>query len=186
MATPTKLWTWEDALALPDGERYEVINGELKERCMSFGSSALAVLIIDLLRQWVRKGHPGTVTASDGGYTIFPWAPGDVRMPDVSFISSARLPRIPERGWVSVPPELAVEVVSPNDLASDIDEKARDYIRAGVDLVWVVYPRTRSVLVYRPDAAPTMFGAGETLSGGETLPDLELSVSELFPAEPSV
>jgi Uma2 family endonuclease len=186
MATPTKLWTWEDTLALPDGERYEVINGELKERCVSTQSSAIAMFIARLLWRWVDSGHAGWITGEAGGFIIFDWMPGDVRMPDIAYTSRSRLPAMPAEGWVSVPPELVVEVVSPNDLASDVDAKARDYIRAGVDIVWVVFPRTRSVLVYRQDAAPTMFSAGETLSGGETLPDLELSVSELFPAEPSV
>ena len=110
MTTETRVWSWQEALELSDGERYEVINGELKERIMSFPSSAIAVLIVELLMRWMRDGHAGTVTGSDGGYTIFPWSPGDVRMPDASYISKARLPRVPSRGWVSIPPELAVEV----------------------------------------------------------------------------
>ena len=180
IAPGTRPVTWEDALELPDGERYEVINGELRERIMSFGSSAIAMLISRFLWRWIDNGHPGTVTGSDGGYTIFPWSPGDVRMPDVSYISKGRLPRVPARGWVNVPPELAVEVVSPNDRFVDVEDKARDYIRAGVDLVWVVVPSTRSVHVWRKNGERAIVQAGETLSGEDALPGLNIAVSELF------
>ena len=180
MTTETRLWTWQEALELPDGERYEVINGELRERIMSFGSSTVASLISKFLWIWLDAGHPGHVTRSDGGYTIFRWAPGDVRMPHVSYISRARLPSVPARGWVSVPPELAVEVVSPTDRFIDVEDKARDYIRAGVDLVWVVVPSTRSVHVWRKDGSRAVLQAGETLSGEDVLPGLSIPVSDLF------
>jgi len=179
-ASSSKVWTWEEALALPDGERYEVINGELKERIMGLRSSAIASVLVGLLRAWVRAGHPGTVTGSDGGYTIFPWAPGDVRMPDAAYISRSRLPSVPERGWAGVPPELAVEVVSPNDHISDAEDKARDYIRAGVDLVWVVVPSTESVHVWRANGSRAVLQTGETLSGEDVLPGFQVPVSELF------
>lgn len=180
MTAEARVWSWQEALELPDGERYEVINGELRERIMSFGSSAIAMLIAELLMRWMRAGHPGHLTGSDGGYTIFSWAPGDVRMPDVSYISTSRLPRVPRRGWVSIPPELAVEVVSPSDRFVDVEDKARDYIRAGVDLVWVVVPSTRSVHVWRKDGSRAVLQAGETLTGDEVLPGLTIPVADLF------
>lgn len=180
IAPGTRPITWEDALELPNGERYEVIDGELKERRMSFGSSAIAMLISKFLWRWLDTGHPGFVTGSDGGYTIFPWAPGDVRMPDVSYISKARLPRVPARGWVSVAPELAVEVVSPNDRFIDVESKARDWILAGVDLVWVVVPATESVQVWRKNGERAILRSGEMLSGEDVLPGFEVAVADLF------
>jgi Uma2 family endonuclease len=63
---------------------------------------------------------------------------------------------------VSIPPEFAVDVVSPTDLASDVQQKAEDYIRAGVDLVWVVFPRTGSVQILRGDGRTAVVRAGET------------------------
>lgn len=180
VAPTSKIYTWEDALAMPDGERYEVINGELRERVMSFGSSAIATLIGYLLQTWARQGHPGTVTGSDGGFTIFGWSPGDVRMPDVAYISKGRLPRIPARGWVDVAPELAVEVVSPTDRITDAEDKAQDYIRAGVDLVWVVVPSTKSVHVWRKNGERAVLRVGGTLSGEDVLPGLSIPVGDLF------
>ena len=147
---------------------------------MSFGSASVAALLIELLRQWARVAVPGTVTGPDGGYTIFPWAPDDVRMPDVAYISRARLPKIPRRGWVAVVPEFPAEVVSPNDRVTDAEDKAQDYIRAGVDLVWVIVPSTESVHVWRADGSRSVLRSGETLSGEGVLAGFELAVADLF------
>ena len=147
---------------------------------MSFRSSAIAMLIANLLHQWVRSGHPGTIAGSDGGLTIFSWAPGDVRMPDVSYVSRARLPKVPDRGWIDVPPEFAAEVVSPNDQVSDAEDKARDYVRAGVDLVWVVVPSTRAVHVWHAQGHREVLEVGDLLSGGSVLPGFEVPVADLF------
>ncbi|MGE0602012.1 MAG: Uma2 family endonuclease [Dehalococcoidia bacterium] len=179
-ASSSKVWTWEEVLELPGGDRYEVIDGELKARIMSFRSSEIAILIAALLVTWSRSGHPGTVTGSDGGYTIFSWAPGDVRMPDVSYISRTRLPKSPPRGWVDVAPEFAVEVVSPTDRIADAEDKAQDYIRAGVDLVWVVVPSTKSVHIWRADGSRSVVQSGATLTGEAVLPGFSVPVDSLF------
>jgi Uma2 family endonuclease len=104
-------------------------------------------------------------------------------MPDAAYISKERLPRSPARGWVSVAPELTVEVISPNDLFSDAEDKAKDYIRAGVDLVWVVVPNSRSVHIWRRDGSRSIVQAGEVLSGENVLPGFEMPVAELFEEE---
>jgi Uma2 family endonuclease len=179
-AETSRVYTAEDLLTMPDGDRFEIIDGELKERVMSYLSSYIAARLIVLLSRWIDLGHPGRVAGSDGGFTIFSWAPGDLRMPDVSYISTARLPRIPRTGWVSVPPEFAVEVVSPTDLASDVQKKADDYIRAGVPLVWVVFPRTSSVQVLRGDGTTALVRTGETLTGEAVLPGFEVAIDDLF------
>ena len=147
---------------------------------MSVRSAAVAGAVIEFLRRWVREGHPGTVLGPDGGYTIFPWAPSDVRMPDASYVSRRRLPHLPERGWSDAPPEFAAEVVSPTDTFSDTEEKARDYIRAGVDLVWVIVPSTESVHIWRKDGSRAVAQSGEVLSGEDVLPGFSVPVDALF------
>jgi Uma2 family endonuclease len=147
---------------------------------MTFGSASVAAILIELLRQWARATAPGTVTGPDGGYTIFPWAAGDVRMPDVAYISRKRLPRVPRRGWVAVVPEFVAEVVSPNDRITDAEDKAQDYIRAGVSLVWVVVPSTESVHVWRADGSRAVLRVGQRLTGEQVLPGFELPVADLF------
>ena len=183
MTAPTgaKVWTWQEALQLPDGERYEVINGELRERNMSSLSSAISMVLGGLLREWMKgSGKRGWLTGEAGGFTIFPWAEGDVRMPDVAFTSRERAGAMPERGWFAVSPELAVEIVSPNDRFSDAEDKARDYIRAGVDLVWVVVPNTESIQVWRKDGSRSVLQSGETLSGEDVLVGFSVAVADLF------
>lgn len=169
---------------MADGDRYEIIEGELQERVMSYGSSRIAVIIGFLIEMWARDGHPGYVAGSDGGFQIFPWAPGDVRMPDVSYVSAERVGLIPRRGWLAVPPDLAVEVISPTDSASTVQLKARDYVRAGVSLVWVVFPETRTVEIHRAGSSTIeVLTEADTLTGGESLPGFSVPVSEIFPAE---
>lgn len=77
-------------------------------------------------------------------------------------------------------PELAVEVVCPDDYFLDVENEARDWIRAGVDLVWVVVPSTRSVHVWRKDGSRAVLQAGETLTGDDVLPGLIIPVADLF------
>lgn len=180
IAPRSRAYTADDLLTMPDGDRYEIIEGELKERVMSYLSSLIAAKIAALLWQWMAAGHPGRIAGSDGGFTIFPWAPGDLRMPDVSYISTERLPTIPPTGWVSTPPQFAVEVVSPTDLAADVQKKADDYIRAGVALVWVVFPRTRTVQIMRGDGSTAIAHAGQTLTGELVLPGFEVAIDNLF------
>ena len=92
----------------------------------------------------------GIVWPADNGYQCFPHAPGLVRRPDVSFIRRGRLPGdVSPEGWVRIPPDLAVEVVSPNDSAEELEEKLDDYRKAGVPLVWVIYPKARKARVFR-------------------------------------
>lgn len=184
-APTSRRYTAEDLETMPDGDRYEIIEGELQERIMSYLSSLIASTIVGLLREWAKSsGRRGWITGSDGGFKIFPWAPGDVRMPDVSYVSAERVKSLPARGWMDVPPDLAVEVVSPTDSASIVQLKAYDYIRAGVALVWVVFPESRTVEVRQAGSSSIeVLGEQDTLSGGDVLPGFSVAVAELFPAE---
>src|SRR6516164_2607030 len=93
----------------------------------------------------------GWVFPEGTSYQCFSDAPGKVRKPDVSFIRLERLSaeEAAARGHARIAPELAVEVVSPNDLYEEVDEKVEEWLAAGVQLVWVVSPRLRTVTVHR-------------------------------------
>jgi Uma2 family endonuclease len=180
-APTSRVYVAEDLESLPDGDRYEIIEGVLQERIMSSLSSHIAMVVGFLLQTWSRNGHPGRVMGSDGGYKIFPWTTGDVRMPDVSYISAGRVKKFPARGWLDIPPDLAVEVVSPTDSATTVHNKAVDYIRAGVPLVWVIFPDRRTVEVLRAqEPLRQVFQESDTLTGGEILPGFSVPVAELF------
>lgn len=81
-----------------------------------------------------------------------------------------------------MPPDLVIEVISPTDRWSDVDEKVQEYFDAGVRLVWVLDPRTRSVLACRDDGSALRL-VGEAILGGEdVVPGFAVRVSDLFPA----
>jgi Uma2 family endonuclease len=107
-----------------------------------------------------------------------------VRFPDGSFVRRGRLPHdVPPRGHVRIVPDLLIEVVSPNDLAWEVEVKVTEYLRAGVPLLWVFYPDTRTVWVYRASAQVTHLGLEDTLSGEEVVPGFTCPVVEVFPPQ---
>jgi Uma2 family endonuclease len=173
--------TPETLLTMPDGDRFELINGQLVERHMGAESSQVAATIIALLRQHVRAHQSGKVFATDCGYQIFANEPRRVRYPDGSFIARGRLPNDEApKGHVPIPPDLAVEVVSPNDLAEEVEAKWIDFLRAGTRLVWVVYPEAKTVHVYRLDGTSAVVTEAGDLAGEAVLPGFTCRVAEIF------
>ena len=177
--------TPEDLLSLPDGVKYELSEGHLVERNMGLESSEIAGRIIVLLGLFLKGTRLGHLFLPDAGYQCFPHKPSQIRRPDVSFIRTGRLEgEKPPKGFSLIAPDLAVEVISPHDVAEELEEKVADYLRAGVPLVWVVSPATRSVRIHRPRAAAngpiSVLSEDETLSGEDVLPGFSCGVREFF------
>jgi Uma2 family endonuclease len=173
--------TPEELLTMPDGDRYELVDGRLVERDMGAQSSHIAAVLIRLLDMYVTTQKLGLVFATDCGYQIFADHPNQVRFPDASFIARGRLPDDrPPPGHVRVPPDLVVEVVSPRDTACELDQKVEEYLQAGVRLIWVVYPSTRRVMVYRKAGGISRLGPTEELGGEDVLPGFACRVADLF------
>ncbi len=172
----------EDLLKMPDGDRYELVDGQLVERPMSTWSSYVAGEISGRLREFCRQNKAGWILPADTGYQCFPDAPNKVRRPDVSFIRSDRMnvEQAKEEGYNSVAPDLAVEVLSPNDIAFDIAEKVQKYLKAGVRLVWVVYPQTRTIAVHRIGGQGTILRESDELEGEDVVPGFRTRVQDLF------
>jgi Uma2 family endonuclease len=181
--TPKAEITPEELLAMPDGGHYELIEGELRERNMSLLSSRVAVSLARRLDVHCDQHKLGWVVDAECAYACFPWKPGRIRRADVSFIAASRLPSPEERaeGYVMIPPDLAVEVVSPNDYVYELENKVEEYIRAGVKLVWIVNPVTCIVEVLRADGSMSRLRAGDELSGEDVLPGFLCRVDDLFP-----
>ena len=181
VATETR-YTPEDLLAMPDGKSYELVNGQLVERKMGAESSWVGTRLCSRLDRFCEEHDRGTVWGADNGYQCFPHAPGLVRRPDVSFVKKGRLPGdIAPDGWVKIPPDLAVEVVSPNDSAEDLQEKLDDYRKAGVLLIWVIYPKARMVNVLRLDGPPRELREDDELSGEDIIPGFRCPLREILP-----
>lgn len=181
VATQTQ-YTPEDLLAMPDGKRDELVGGQLVERSMGMESSRVATRLVSKIEWFCEKKVLGLAFTADNGYQCFPHEPGLVRRPDVSFIRLGRLPGgVVPRGWAKIPPDLAVEVVSPNDSAYQLEDKLEDYEKAGVPLIWVIYPNSRTVWVRRSDGSTSHLHEDDDLSGEDIIPGFRCPVREIFP-----
>ena len=173
--TPDEVESWEDAGA------YELDDcGRLIERPMGAESDEITVNISFALRGHVARVRSGRVIGSQTGLKIFEGRPKRLPRPDVLYISNARLARAP-KGYLEVAPELIVEVVSPGNGADEMRAKAAEYLAAGVELVWVAFPSTRTVMVYRRSGVNVEFGPNDTITGENVLPGFEAKVSSFFP-----
>jgi Uma2 family endonuclease len=104
-----------------------------------------------------------------------------VRGPDVAFISSARLPVEIPTGFWPFAPDLAIEVASPSNSLSHIQQKVLDYFEGGTRLVWVIDPQSRTALAYDSTSDVTLLREHDTLTGGEVVPGFEIRLSALLP-----
>jgi Uma2 family endonuclease len=176
----TKSWTVEDLQALPDdGYAYEIVNGELLRMTppgWEHGDFMLA--LGGELRRYVMAQRLGRVSGGDPGH-ILARKPDTVVGPDIAFIRSDRLP-LERRGWLEIAPDLAVEVISPNDTFSEVMDKVASYLNAGVRLVWLVDPLRRRVLVHAQDRPPRELGEHDVLDGEDVVPGFQMPVAELF------
>jgi Uma2 family endonuclease len=120
---------------------------------------------------WVVGGEAGVFTRRD---------PDTVRGVDLAFVSRRRLPERPPRGYLTVAPELVVEILSPDDRWQDVRRKIEEYFAIGAERVWVVEPKNRAVLVYRSPTEATRLGLEATLEGEGLLAGFSLPVVSLF------
>jgi Uma2 family endonuclease len=107
--------------------------------------------------------------------------PDTVRGADVAFISNERYVRLDsKRGFLKVPPDLVVEVLSPDDRPGEVARKVREYLEAGVRLVWVADPETKTVIAHRSETDVREFREADRLPGDDVLPGFDVAVAELF------
>jgi Uma2 family endonuclease len=177
-----KLITAEEFSLMPDpadGSQQELVRGVILTMPPPGGMHGLSCSrTFRLLDRFVEGPKLGTVLANDTGF-ITERDPDTVRGADISYWSRERLPIVPA-GYIEVVPDLAVEVVSPNDHYSRVQKKVRHYLARGVRLIWVVDPEDRSVTVYRSGQQATILGETDTLSGEDVLPGFSCRVADLF------
>jgi Uma2 family endonuclease len=176
-----RLYTADEFLTLPDRDQYELLDGHLVERPMGAKAGLIIANLLGLLKPFVAGHKLGSVFSSDTGYIMFPERPNRVKFPDASFMRRGRLPNgeVPE-GHFKLVPDVVVEVVSPNDAACAVQEKIEEYLEAKVELVWVVYPRARVVLAFRPDGSVQRFAATDPLRADDLFPGFTCQTEELF------
>lgn len=178
----TPLMTADELFELPDdGYKYELVEGELLRMPPAGAEHGDIALNAGFLLKGHVKAHDlGVVCAAETGFWL-KRNPDIVRAPDASFVSKERIP--PEgipRGYWPFAPDLAVEVISPHDRFDDVQEKMAEYFAAGTRMVWVLHPRTRTVLVYRSLHDVRSLGPDDELGGEGVIPGFTCRVAELF------
>lgn len=184
----------EGLLALPDdgGGMYELVEGRLVMPPPSGGgASSTAMSLGAALTLFVHSHALGAVTGPDGAFVLSaPGEPDTVLAPDVAFVRAQHMPKFGTPEWDAawhVAPDLVVEIASPNQYRPEMAAKSRMYLAAGTRLVWVVWPKSKEVDVWRMgDLQPAAtLGVGDTLSGKEVLPGFGYLVANLFAGPPA-
>jgi Uma2 family endonuclease len=171
-----------ELLAMPDSKSFELVDGELVERNVSVLSSIVEGNLFGRMYPYCQANQLGTVLTSSNGIQCFPDEPRKVRRPDISFVKRERMTAEHMlEGFLTIAPDLAVEVISPNDLATELNEKLEDYMAARIPLVWIIDPEVRTVVIHRVDGTMAMLHAKDELSGEDIIPGFRCRVGELFP-----
>jgi Uma2 family endonuclease len=180
MATVEYITTAEQLFCAPELGRCELVEGELI--MMSPAGSrhgAIAARMAHILLGFVETHALGVVLGAETGFKIAS-DPDTVRAPDAAFIRGDRVGETLPQGFFPGAPDLAVEVLSPEDRASEVLAKVENWLSAGCQAVWVVDPKTRTVAVYRSSGEVVIFRATDTLAGGDILPGLQIPVARIF------
>lgn len=180
-STETKVWTDEAFLALPqNGHRYELVNGEVRDMGNSgMEHGEIGAYLAGLMAIYVRQNKLGTVCDSSTAFTL---KSGNKRSPDVSFVTKSRLQGLtrPPRGFFQGSPDLAVEILSPNNTVEEIHEKIVEYFENETRLVWVIHPDEKYVLVYHAPEPDGFLRPADQLEGEDVVPGFSVAIAELF------
>lgn len=183
MASSSSIMTAGELIRLPSGKaRYELVRGKLHTMPLSGGEHG--VVAVDLLVQvatFVEQSDLGVVFAGGAGFQL-EHAPDTVIAPDLAYVNRVRILRtgIPE-GYLQGAPDLAVEVLSPDDSAARVKTQVEMWLSHGAREVWLVDPKKRAVSIHRPDESPVVLAENDSLIS-ELLPGFSCRVSEIFPA----
>ena len=166
-------------LNLPD-KRTELVKGVLVVRePAGFRHGDVAVKLTIAIASFVRPRDLGTVLAAETGFKLAT-NPDTVRAPDVAFVQKDRVPSPPPAGYAPFAPDLAVEVLSPDDRPGEVLAKVADWLSAGCRLVWVVDPARRIARVYRADGSESLLSHRDALDGEDVLPQFACFLASIF------
>ncbi|MFO0957343.1 MAG: Uma2 family endonuclease [Isosphaeraceae bacterium] len=173
--------TEADVLHYLDRENrlFELVDGTLVEKAMGFDESLLAGLILSSINQFLFENDLGIAAGADGTLKL---TTGQVRIPDVTFVSWASLPggERPAGPIPQLPVDLAVEVLSQGNTRGEMERKVAEYLGAGTKLVWLIDPRKRAAWIHAPGLPVAELADGDSLDGGNVLPGFVLRPAPLF------
>lgn len=182
MAVSYKPVTAEELLEMPnDGLRRELVRGEVRTMAPAGGTHGrIAINVSTPLDGHVRANGLGVVFAAETGFKIS-GNPDTVRAPDAAFVRRERVEAIGEtEGYWPGAPDLAMEVVSPNDRFAEVEEKVADWLAAGTGMVIVINPQGKTVTVRHSEREARILSKEEVLDGGEVVPGWTLPVADVF------
>ena len=157
----------------------ELVDGTLVEKPMGFYESSLGMILGGYLHAYLINHSIGFVVGESGASRTIP---GRVRMPDVGFYSWNHFPgrTLPAGGVLDVPADLVVEILSPSNTRTEMEQKRQEYFASGTRLYWKVLPETRQVKVFTDANTHTLLGENDSLVGEPVLPGFVLSIQEWF------
>ena len=171
---------FDQFVLLPENSErlFEFVAGRIVEKIPHFNIAVIAGTLTMYLVGFVKEHQLGFVTGGKGSYIVC-----DERyMPSMAFVSKGRQPFPSREIFNPIPPDLAVEYVSPTTSEQLLRIKTANYLAAGT-VVWVVYPEIHEIEVYYPGQAVQTLRIDDTLDGGEVLPGFTLPVKDIFPEE---
>ena len=175
--------TADDLLQLgDDGFRHELIQGELTTMPPSGSEHSEGTNWIGrVVGTFIVEKNLGRSLGAEAGF-IIARDPDTVRAPDFAFVRKERVPggRLP-KGFFPGPPDLAVEVLSPNDRAVEVEDKIQEWLDAGTQQVWIINLHRRTLTIHRSDQPPQVLRADDMVDGGDLLPNFRAKVAELLP-----
>jgi Uma2 family endonuclease len=186
MTTAEKLMTVEEFACLPEpleGGKMELVDGRVvKMPPASGGHGRRALDLGSMLREFVKKHDLGEMGVEIG--FVIARDPHLVLAPDIAFVAEPKASEVDwDAGFIEAPPTLAVEIVSPNDRAAEVQNKVNIYLTYGAARVWVVEPKTKTVVVHRPGGDSHTYHIGESLSSDDAafaVDGFRLPLDELF------
>jgi len=182
MVLPEKIHTIDEFWQQYGGQPYELVDGKVvKMSPTGYLHGSITRRVSAILGAHVDTHQLGDVVGAETGFML---DDDTMRGADAAFIGRDKLKQItnPDK-YLPFAPDIAVEVVSPNDTASDIKQKVSMYLEAGTSLVWIVYPSDESVMVYFPNRTSRELIHNDILDGGEILPGFSVQVSAFFPPD---
>lgn len=174
------LMTANDLLHPDIPERAELVRGILVVRePPGFNHGAIIVRLASLLNEYVRSHNLGLVVAGDAGFHLAT-DPDTVRGADVAFVRRERFPDPPPVAFAAFPPDLAVEILSPNDRPGAVLAKVADWLSGGTRVVWVIDPMRRIARIYQEDGTELVIDDHDALDGGSILPGFSCPLDSIF------
>jgi Uma2 family endonuclease len=173
ITTAEQLWTAN----LP---HCELVAGELVMMSPAgFDHGRYASKIVTALENHVARQGLGIVTTAEAGFQLS-HDPDTVRAPDVAFVRADRIPSGGVKGFFQGAPDIVAEVVSPTDRANEVAAKVQEWLQAGCSMVWVVDPENQTVAVHRICKEIAVLVTGDSLTGGDVLPEFFMPVAKVF------